>query len=44
MLLFFTLKLTKNDNCKHYEEIEYDRKRLFISESTVNILCKPIEL
>ena len=24
----FTLKLTENDNCKRYDEYEYDRKRL----------------
>ena len=28
---FFTLKLTKNDNCKRYDEYKYDQKR------TVNI-------
>ena len=26
--VFFTLNLTENDNCKHYNEYEYDRKRL----------------
>ena len=25
---FFTLNLTENDNCKRYNEYEYDRKRL----------------
>ena len=37
---FITLKLTKNDNCKRYDEFEYDQKRLFVSESTVNIMKK----
>ena len=31
---FFTLNLTQYDNCKPYDEYEYDRKRLL---STVNI-------
>ena len=26
--VFFSLNLTKNDNCKHYDEYKYDRKRL----------------
>ena len=33
---FPTLNLTENDNCKRFDEYEYDRKRLL---STVNILC-----
>ena len=36
-LLFYTLNLTENYNCKSYYEFEYDQKWLFISESTVNI-------
>ena len=26
--VFFTLKLTKNDNCKRFDEYEYDQKGL----------------
>ena len=33
-VFFLTLNLTKNDNCKRYDEYEYDRKQLL---STVNI-------
>ena len=36
-LLFYTLNLTENYNCKSYYEFEYDQKWLFISESSVNI-------
>ena len=34
MTIFLTLNLTKNDNCKRYDEYEYDWKRLLC---TVNI-------
>ena len=33
-MIFFTLNLTENDNCKRYDEYEYDRKQLLC---TVNV-------
>ena len=28
--VFFNLNLTENDNCKRYDEYEYDQKRLLL--------------
>ena len=36
MLIFFTLNLTENNNCKRYEEYEYYKKRLLITVDMVN--------
>ena len=35
--LLITLNLTENDNCKHYGEYDYDRKRLQTFRLTENI-------